>query len=198
MCYRWCIVFGPQLDEWFRSWVPRCVFSAGGGRSSVEAGYSTALDIGEVLAGCADSDVHLFVVDVFKSFDTVDRGILDCVLSSLGLPGWFRHAYFRYHAAVRLRFKLSAGFGDPWVRDGGIPQGCPLSMIFTVALYLPWCRVLESVPGVTPHLYADNLKCVSSNPEALLSAARFTNLYIELVGQKAAPKKCVLISTSKS
>ena len=29
------------------------------------------------------------------------------------------------------------------------------------------------------------------------SAARFTNLYIELVGQKAAPKKCVLISTSK-
>ena len=29
-----------------------------------------------------------------KSFDTVDRGVLDLVLSSLGLPGWFRHAYF--------------------------------------------------------------------------------------------------------
>ena len=27
---------------------------------------------------------HLFVADVIKSFDTVDRGILDCVLSS----GW--------------------------------------------------------------------------------------------------------------
>ena len=28
-----------------------------------------------------------FVSDVIKSFDTVDRGILDRVLSSIGLPG---------------------------------------------------------------------------------------------------------------
>ena len=42
------------------------VFSAGGGRGSVEARYATALDI--------EADVHLFVADVIKSFDTVDRG----------------------------------------------------------------------------------------------------------------------------
>ena len=35
----------------------------------------------------------------------------DRVLSSLGLPGWFRHAYFEYHSSVRLRFKLAAGLG---------------------------------------------------------------------------------------
>ena len=40
---------------------------------------------------------------------------------SLGLPGWFRHAYFEYHAHVRLRFKLASGLGEPWTRDGGIP-----------------------------------------------------------------------------
>ena len=45
--------------------------------------------------------------------------ILDCVLSSLGLPAWFRHAYFEYHAHVRLRFELAAGLGEPWTRDGG-------------------------------------------------------------------------------
>ena len=61
-----------QLEDWFRSWVPDSVFSAGGGRGSVEAWY--ALDIEEVLSGAADSDVHLFVADVIKSFDTVDRG----------------------------------------------------------------------------------------------------------------------------
>ena len=38
---------------------------------------------------------------------TVDRGVLDLVLSSLGLPGWFRHAYFEFHAHVRLRFKFA-------------------------------------------------------------------------------------------
>ena len=36
-----------------------------------------ALDIEEVLSGVADSDVHLFVADVVKSCDTVDRGVLD-------------------------------------------------------------------------------------------------------------------------
>ena len=100
-----------QLEGWFRSWVPDSVFSAGGGRSSVEAWCTTALDIEEVLSGVVDSHVHLFVADVVKSFDTVDRGVLDLVLSSLGLPGWFRHAYFVYHAHVRLRFKLASGLG---------------------------------------------------------------------------------------
>ena len=64
-----------QLDDWFKSWVPDSVFSAGGGRSSVEAWYTIAFDIEEVLSGVVDSDVHLFVADVVKSFDTVDRGV---------------------------------------------------------------------------------------------------------------------------
>ena len=115
-----------QPDGWFRSWVPDSVFSAGGGRGSVEAWYTSAVDIEEVLSGGADSPVHLFVADVVKSFATVDRTILDRVLSSLGLPGWFRHAYFEYHAHVRMRFKLASGLGAPWTRHGGIPQGLSL------------------------------------------------------------------------
>ena len=122
------------MDAWFKSWVPDSVFSAGGGRGSVEAWYTSALDIEEVLSGASVSHLHLFVADVVKSFDTVDRKILDRVLSSLGLPGWFRHAYFEYHAHVRLRFKLASGLGELWTRDGGNPQGCPLSVMFIVAL----------------------------------------------------------------
>ena len=161
-----------QLEGWFKSWVPDSVFSAGGGRGSVEAWYTSALDIEEVLSGATDSHVHLFVADVVKSFDTVDRGILDRVLSSLGLPGWFSHAYFEYHAHVRLRFELASGLGQSWTRDGGIPQGCPLSMMFIVALYLPWCRYLSAQVGVRPQLYADNLKCLSRSPDLLLHAAK--------------------------
>ena len=73
-----------QSEGWFRSSVPDSVFSAGGGRSSVEAWYTTALGIEEVLSGVVDSDIHLFVADVIQSFDTVDRAILNRVLSSLG------------------------------------------------------------------------------------------------------------------
>ena len=65
--------------------------------------------------------------------------LLDMVLSSLGLPGCFRHAYFEDHSHVRLRFKLAAG------------------MMFITALYLPWCRYLAAQPGVQPQLCADNL-----------------------------------------
>ena len=148
--HTWAFARMGQLDDWFKSWVPDSVSSAGGGRSSVEAWYTSSLDIEEVLSGAAHSHVHLFVADVVKSFDTVDRGILDRVLSSIGLPGWFRHAFFEYHAHVRLRFKLASGLGEPWTRDGGIPQGCPLSMMFIVVLYLHWCRYLAAQVGVQP------------------------------------------------
>ena len=51
-----------QLEPWFRSWVPSCVFSAGGGRSSVEAWFTTALDIEEVLSGVVQGDVHILLL----------------------------------------------------------------------------------------------------------------------------------------
>ena len=105
-----------------------------------------------MLTGAADSHLHLFVADVIKSFDTVEREILDGVSSCLGLPAWFRNAYFEYHAHVRLRFKLASGLGEPWTRDGGVPQGCPSSMMFIVALYVPWCRYLAAEEEVEPQL----------------------------------------------
>ena len=47
---------------------------------------------------------------------------------------------------IMLKFgfgsSLASGLGEPWTRDGGIPQGCPLSMMFIVALYLTWCKYL--------------------------------------------------------
>ena len=86
---------------------------------------------------------YVMVADVIKSFDTVDRSILDCTLHRLGLPGWFRKAYFAYHSQVRLRFKLATGLGESWCRDGRIPQGCLCSMVFIVALHVACCRYLS-------------------------------------------------------
>ena len=88
------------------------VFSLGNGLSSVEAWFSTALDIEEVLSGAGGDQLHVMVADVIKSFDTVDRSILDCALGRLGLPDWFRKVYFSFHGQVRLRFKLAAWLGE--------------------------------------------------------------------------------------
>ena len=156
------------------------------------------MDIEDVLSGTGGDQLHVMVADVIKSFGTVDRSILDCTLGRLGLPDWFRRVYFSFHSQVRLRFKLAAGLGEPWCRDGGIPQGCPLSMVFIVALYVPWCRHLESLPDSKPQLYADNLKCSAVRPRALFESAYFTARYVRLVGQDVSPGKCVLLSTSKA
>ena len=167
-----------HLKEWFSSWVPDCVFSAGKGVSSVDAWYATSIDIEEVLCHARHSDFHVFVADVVKSFDTVDRDILDCALGRLGLPAWFRRVYFSFHRDVRVRFKLAAGLG--------------------VALYTPWCRYLESRVDISPQLYADNLKCSSCSVDSVLAAARYTVSYVHAVGQEASPSKYVLLSTSKA
>ena len=67
--------------------------------------------------------LHVMVADVIKSFDTVDRSVLDCALGRLGLPGWSRSLLLVWEI-------LGVGMVV-------FTQGCPLSMVFIVALYVP-------------------------------------------------------------
>ena len=76
-----------HLREWVEGWLPKLGFSFGNGLSSVEAWFSTALDIEEGLSSVGGGQLHVMVTDVIQSFDTVHRSILDCTLSRLGLPG---------------------------------------------------------------------------------------------------------------
>ena len=71
-------------------------------------------------------------------------------------------------------------------------------MVFIVALHVPWCRHLESLPDVKPQLYSDNLKCSAARPRASFESASFTAQYVRSVGQDVSPGKCVLLSTSKT
>ena len=71
-------------------------------------------------------------------------------------------------------------------------------MVFIVALYVPWCRHLESLPDIKPQLCADNLKCSAARPRALFESSNFTAQYVRSVGQDVSPGKCVLLSTSKA
>ena len=40
--------------------------------------------------------------------------------------------------------------------------------MFIVALYVPWCRSLAGIKGVTPQMYADNLECTTTDEGALI------------------------------
>ena len=179
----WASVRLGLLWEWVKGWLLKSVFSLGNGLSSVEAWFSAALDTEEVLSGVGGDQLHVMVADVIKSFDTVDRSILACALGRLGLPDRFRRVYFSYRSHVRLRFKLAACLGEPWVLGWWYSTGFFLRMVFVVALYVPWCRHLEVMPGVKPQLYADNRKYSAEHPGALF-------VYVLLV------KMCHLVSVS--
>ena len=69
-------------------------------------------------------------------------------------------------------------------------------MVFIVALYVPWCRHVDSLPDVKPQLHAVNLKCSEERPGALFDSARFTALNVRSVCQDVSPGKCALFGTS--
>ena len=71
-------------------------------------------------------------------------------------------------------------------------------MVFTFAINVPSCRYLADQRGVTPQLYADNLKCTTIDDHPLHRAACFSDNYTGAFGQEVSPRKSVLPRTSKT
>ena len=63
--------------------MPESVYSLGNGLSSVEARFSTALDIEDVLSGTGGDQLHVMVADGIKSFDGLFWTVLWVVLGCL-------------------------------------------------------------------------------------------------------------------
>ena len=186
-----------HLREWVEGWLPKSVFSLGNGLSSVEAWFSTALDTEEVFSLVLISCTFWLLMSLSPLILLI--GPFWIVLWG----GWdFLTGFVRFIFLFMVRFvsglSLQLVLVNLSVETVVFPQGSPLSMVFTVALYVPWCRHLESLPDVKPQPYADNLKCSAQCPDALFGAARFTAQYVRSVGQDVSPGKCVLLSTSKS
>ena len=72
--------------------------------------------------------------------------------------------YLACHFQVTLRFKLAAGLGEAWCRDGGMWS---LWLLFV----FPLCRRLENMPMASPQRFADNLR--------FSSAAMFTVQFVQ-------------------
>ena len=99
------------------------------------------------------------------------------------------HTHHTSRSIKKLGYVLSKLLDQvAWTRDGGIPQGCPLSMVFIAALGAPWCRHLEGLNGIT-QLKADNLKCTSYSVDILLAAARCSVSYVKVAGQERAARQ---------
>ena len=181
------------LEEWFKSSVPESVYGAGGGRSSIETCCGTTLAIEASLLGRL---ILMYTSLLLMWFDPstllIGRSwigssvVLDCLLCSS-----------KYILSIMLMFGY--GFRLLRVLDPGWwnPTGMFVEYdVFFVALHFPWCRYLEAQWWFMRQLHADNVKCVSSDPEVSSIASRFAAGYVRLVGQELALGKCVLMCTS--
>ena len=102
---------------------------------------------------------------------TVDRGVLDSVLSSLGLPAWFRRV-LRVSCSCSLSVQVVVWFGGTLASELEGSRGCHRSILFIVATYLLWCVYLLAFDGAQPQIYKDKLKCVTHDLERFFWAAR--------------------------
>ena len=97
-----------HVGDWFASWVLLSVFSAAG-RGTVQAWFSTALDIEESLSGIVDSDVHILLLTLSSHVILLTGVFLTAYFVAWGCQ--FRFVMFIF-AHVRLRFKLACGLGE--------------------------------------------------------------------------------------
>ena len=152
-------IFGSGL----KGWLPQSVFSLGNGLSSVEAWFSTILR--RFLLGLVGISCTLWSL-MSSSLLTPLTGRFWTLLwvGSVCLTGFVD--FFRFIVRFVLGLSLLLILVSLGVGTVVLHRAVPLSMVFIVALCVPWCRHLEALPDVKPQLYADNLKCSAERPGA--------------------------------
>eukprot|EP00973_Karenia_brevis_P055130 7666161-Karenia_brevis.AAC.1 len=192
---RWAATRLKHLAPWYSLWADDCMFAGLPGRSAEDAWYLTALDVESSLI----SDVHLVggALDLYKCFDQVIRSMMYVILLLSGIPLPILTAYINYHEHVSCYFSIAGAFGAAHKFPCGIPQGCPLSMLF-VALYLrPWILQMRHLQAL-PRALADDILLITVGPDALLkfsNAFNCTLVHLTDLGGRISSHKSKLFST---
>ena len=115
----------------------------------------------------------------------------------MGFPLPILIAYTNFQENVTYRNNLAGSIGRPHRRACGIPQGCPLSMLFVAVIMRPWVGMMTTL-GLTPRVLADDILLIAEGPEGY---AKFqshfdtTHDYIHTMGATLAPSKSYAFAT---
>eukprot|EP00973_Karenia_brevis_P037047 5107313-Karenia_brevis.AAC.1 len=75
---------------------------------------------------------------LYKCFDQVLRPLLYVILLIAGLPSQVLIPYINFLENLKIYNGIAGSLGRPHGHHCGIPQGCPLSMIFISLLLRGW------------------------------------------------------------
>eukprot|EP00973_Karenia_brevis_P041155 5693300-Karenia_brevis.AAC.1 len=123
-----------------------------------------------------------------------------CVLLISGIPHGILLAYVHFQESTMIHNSISGSLGQGHKHHCGVPQGCPLSMLF-ISLYLrPWMAQMLSLNAV-PRTLADDLMLITRGSRALHVFQRAFELTMEHLidlGGRLAPRKSKIFSTLAS
>ena len=134
--------------------------------------------------------------DIAKCFDQLVRPLVYSLARSAGMPTRVLQPYQKYMEAMIVRNTICNSLGQPYFRRCGIPQGCPLSMMFLALVLRPWTMAMESI-GATPRILADDLMLLTSGSDHVSKMHQAINKTHELLqdmGAKVAPAKSFVFS----
>eukprot|EP00973_Karenia_brevis_P001367 185331-Karenia_brevis.AAC.1 len=77
------------------------------------------------------------------------------LLIRAGIPSRVILPYINYHENTLTHFVFSGALGKGHRFPCGIPQGCPLSMLFIALMLRPWTLQMRSMQAV-PRALADD------------------------------------------
>ena len=134
------------------------------GMSAEEAWYTTAILIEQ--ARIHGVPIPGASVDIHKCFDQLQRPLLYALAKEAGMPPAIIDAYVRFQELLVTRNTIHKGLGEPYRREAGIPQGCPLSMMYTALLLRPWILKMRS-KGIKSRTLADDMLIITKGPRHL-------------------------------
>ena len=92
------------------------------------------------------------------------------------MPEQVLAAYERFQENLAVRNLIGGGIGKPYKKPTSIPQGCPLSMMFTSMMLAPWIDRMGEL-GVCPIVLADDILIVASWKAAWYKVQASTRRY---------------------
>ncbi|KAB5587930.1 Reverse transcriptase from mobile element jockey protein [Ceratobasidium theobromae] len=176
-----------------------------GGRdmtSCMDAGLSLVHDIEHAWARKQQASVTL--LDISGYFNNIDHRLLVKCMQKMGYPtrvlGWLSSYLSDRSASFRINDEVGTAFS---LKDRGIPQGSPLSPVFSSIFTAPMLAALRS-RGVQVRAYIDDL-CIFAQSDTqegcianLLDGTRATLDALDDMGLCAEASKTELIHFAKS
>ena len=123
-------------------------------RGAEDAWWETGL----MLEIAEEHDEHTTggAVDIRNCFDQLIRTLIYAQAKAAGMPQGVLSAYVTFQEKLTTRNSLAGGLGKAYTKPCGIPQGCPLSMMFVALDMRPWTQMVKDMGG-HPRILADDM-----------------------------------------